>query len=143
MAPDSPGHAGKQPLISIEVVWLRADWPDGSPLPASVDQLDNAYALEGQEARQPQLGSARLQTRAGITLGELLTLPELTAVAAAAEAGTIGLALHGRRGRLTQPLAEGDRLELLGPITADPKSARLARVQRDRAAAGRDKWRTA
>ena len=142
MAESRPDPVGSASMMTIEIVWLSADWPAGPPLSPTVAQQIDAYALAGQDARQPQLVAARLDVSAGSTLADLLAMPELAAVARAAEDGTTGLALHGRRARPSQPLASGDRLELLGPITADPKSARLARVRHDRATGGRDKWRT-
>lgn len=47
----------------------------------------------------------------------------LAAAGIALEPST-GLAVFGRRARLTDALAEGDRLEVCAPIMADPKTAR-------------------
>ncbi|MDQ3228651.1 MAG: RnfH family protein [Pseudomonadota bacterium] len=44
----------------------------------------------------------------------------------------IGYAIHGQRVTLTEPLHDGDRVELLRGLQADPKDAR-----RRRAAAGK------
>jgi uncharacterized protein len=46
------------------------------------------------------------------------------------DAAAIAYAIHGQRAHPTTPLRDGDRIELLRPLRADPKSAR-----RDRAAA--------
>lgn len=45
-----------------------------------------------------------------------------------------GYAIHGERAGLDAPLREGDRVELLRPLAADPKEARRRRA----AAAKRD-----
>lgn len=41
-----------------------------------------------------------------------------------------GVAIHGRRVDGGTPLREGDRVELLRPLQADPKQARRARAAR-------------
>ncbi len=69
-----------------------------------------------------------------------LTLPEGATVAdALAEAGWadpgwqatewVGVAIHGEKVDGTQPLRDGDRLELLRPLLIDPKEARRRRVK--------------
>ncbi|MCY7355006.1 MAG: RnfH family protein [Lysobacter sp.] len=53
------------------------------------------------------------------------------AVAAAALGGTdevIGYAIHGQRAALADQLQEGDRVELLRGLQADPKDARRKRA---------------
>jgi uncharacterized protein len=44
------------------------------------------------------------------------------------EAGQLAYALHGRRVTIDTMVAEGDRVELLRPLVADPKAARRARA---------------
>ena len=51
-----------------------------------------------------------------------------------AQQGVAGHAVHGERATPQTVLREGDRLELLGPLLADPKDARR---QRARAQAGK------
>lgn len=71
---------------------------------------------------------------------EDLDLPEGARVADAlrttriAQQGVAGHAIHGERATPQTVLREGDRLELLGPLLADPKDARR---QRARAQAGK------
>lgn len=86
-----------------------------------------------------------LELPAGATLGDalaqalrtgLLSADELEAV----EAGTLTTAVHGRSRPVSQALRDGDRIELLGPLTVDPKVARQRRVAHRRAGQVRDKW---
>lgn len=69
----------------------------------------------------------------------LLDLPEgATVVEAVQRSGlsleaVVGYAIHGVRAEPTQPLHNGDRIELLRPLQADPKDARRRRAaQRQR-----------
>jgi putative ubiquitin-RnfH superfamily antitoxin RatB of RatAB toxin-antitoxin module len=41
---------------------------------------------------------------------------------------TLGYAIYGQPARLGTPLADGDRVELLRPLVADPKEARRQRA---------------
>ncbi len=41
----------------------------------------------------------------------------------------LGYAIHGQRATPATPLREGDRVELLRPLLADPKAARRVRAQ--------------
>lgn len=66
----------------------------------------------------------------------LLAADELAAV----EAGTLTTAVHGHSRAAAHLLKDGDRIELLGPLTVDPKVARQRRVAHRRAAQARDKW---
>jgi putative ubiquitin-RnfH superfamily antitoxin RatB of RatAB toxin-antitoxin module len=45
-----------------------------------------------------------------------------------------GLAVYGQRASLSQRLTEGDRIEILRSLKADPKEARRARATAQRAA---------
>jgi putative ubiquitin-RnfH superfamily antitoxin RatB of RatAB toxin-antitoxin module len=49
------------------------------------------------------------------------------------EAGTLGLACHGRRAWLDDVLENGSRVEVVEPINVDAKAARAARVATERA----------
>ena len=44
--------------------------------------------------------------------------------------GVAGVAVHGERAMPERVLREGDRVELLGPLQADPKDARRRRAAR-------------
>lgn len=71
---------------------------------------------------------------------ETLELPEGANVADALarshlpREGVVGFAVHGERVDVDARLQDGDRLELLGPLLADPKDSRRrrARVQAER-----------
>ncbi|HGM5918593.1 TPA: RnfH family protein [Stenotrophomonas maltophilia] len=67
--------------------------------------------------------SRRLQLEEGATVAD--------AIAAAAPDGTAGcpaVAVHGVLARPQQVLQEGDRIELLRPLLADPKDNRRRRA---------------
>lgn len=70
----------------------------------------------------------RLELPRGATVGEALAASGLPVSSGAA--GTCALVMLGRRVDRTKFLADGDRLEILRPLLADPKSARFARVVR-------------
>lgn len=59
------------------------------------------------------------------------TLADAVAASGIDTAGVAGYAVHGERADAAQPLRDGDRIELLGPLLADPKQARRARAQRN------------
>jgi putative ubiquitin-RnfH superfamily antitoxin RatB of RatAB toxin-antitoxin module len=48
------------------------------------------------------------------------------------DAGEIAVAIHGVRASADTPLSEGDRIELLRPLQADPKESRRRRAQAQR-----------
>ena len=63
----------------------------------------------------------------GATLGSALDVAGLTPTWLAAQ-GIDGFALHGVRSDAHARLHEGDRIELLRPLVADPKEARRRRA---------------
>lgn len=67
-----------------------------------------------------------------------LELPSGSVVADALErlppaSGEVAVAIHGVRASADTPLADGDRIELLRPLQADPKESRRRRAQGQRA----------
>lgn len=58
------------------------------------------------------------------------TVAEAIARSGLDTAGTIGAAVYGVRAAPTQPLRDGDRVELLRPLLADPKEQRRHRAGR-------------
>ncbi|KPF70459.1 hypothetical protein IP84_01710 [beta proteobacterium AAP99] len=68
-----------------------------------------------------------LDLPAGSTVQEAL-------VAAGIDAQGRGLAVFGHAVPAERVLRSGERIEVLGPLTADPKLARMQRVQRSREA---------
>jgi uncharacterized protein len=66
-----------------------------------------------------------------------LTLPAGATVREALAASGFDVEKHavgifGKRARLDQPLAEGDRVEVYRPLAVDPKEARRARARKKR-----------
>ena len=77
------------------------------------------YAAPGIEALEP------LDLPAGATVADAVVrsgLVERLALPA------VSYAIHGQRARPETPLADGDRVEILRPLVADPKAARRARA---------------
>ncbi|MDH5833752.1 RnfH family protein [Luteimonas kalidii] len=64
-----------------------------------------------------------LALAAGATVADALAATRIT------QQGVAGVAVHGERVQADTPLHEGDRLELLGPLLADPKDSRRRRAQ--------------
>lgn len=132
--------------LQVSMVWLASDWQ--TPPVIEEDSLgwgtSPAFAVAGLEgqSRQPVLVRKEFTVSAGTTLEQFLDQNLTNIAQQALGQESIGVAVFGRRGRLSQLLYQDDRIELLGPIVADPKSDRRARVKADRSAGGRDKWRT-
>lgn len=97
-----------------------------------------AFGLAGVEA--PGLRMRSIEHRGRPDLDALLADPRLADIAARVADGHWRVAVYGKPARPGMPIYDGDRIELLGPITADPKLARHARVRADRARQGQGKW---
>ena len=79
-----------------------------------------AYAAPGVEAIESldlPAGATVERAVAGSALVARLALPP-----------TVSYAIHGQRARPDTPLADGDRVEIVRPLLADPKAVRLARA---------------
>ena len=74
--------------------------------------------------------SVALDVSEGTTVGEAIELSGL------ALDGVVAFALHGVRVEREAALREGDRIELLRPLQADPKDARRRRAARPKPGAG-------
>ena len=79
-----------------------------------------AYAAPGVEAIET------LELPAGTTV-ELAVAASGLAARLAVPAGA-SYAIHGQRARPDTPLADGDRVEIVRPLVADPKDARRVRA---------------
>lgn len=79
-----------------------------------------AYGAPGVEAVE------HLDVPAGSTLGDALARAAFTA--SLDIPATVSFAIHGQRAHRDTPLAEGDRVEIVRPLLADPKAARRARA---------------
>ena len=97
-------------------------WADGDDVRLSSVEVDEAATLEQALA---------VATACGLLPPGLLD---------AARGGSMGTAVYGRARPLGYRLEPGDRIELVGPLTVDPKVARQRRVAHRRAAQGRSKW---
>ncbi|MCO5120623.1 MAG: RnfH family protein [Burkholderiaceae bacterium] len=97
-----------------------------------------AFGLAGVEA--PGLRMRAIDYRGRPDLDALLADPRLADIAQRVAEGRWRIAVYGKPARPGMPIYEGDRIELLGPITADPKAVRHARVRADRARRGPGKW---
>lgn len=128
--------------LNIEFVWVDSDWNGTSPLSDRTGIKPAAFAVEGADARQPALSLAARQVPVGSLIGAAFEFHLSESARRRLAGGGASAAVFGRRARLSQPLYEGDRIELLGPVTADPMSERRARVQHERQESARDKWKT-
>ncbi|MGH1358330.1 MAG: RnfH family protein [Burkholderiaceae bacterium] len=133
--------------LAVELIWVDHDWSDASPLSASglvgnEPVRHDVHGMSGLDARQPVLSAATLRVAGPCSLGEFIARYLNPVAVDRLNQGDVGVAVFGRRGRRDQLLRSGDRVELLGPITADPKSDRQARVKAGRSLSDRDKWRT-
>lgn len=102
-------------------------------------EVEIAWA-DGEDVRLASIHADETTTLAqaleAATAAGLLPAALLDAV----RSGAVGTAVYGRARPLGYRLEAGDRIELLGPLTVDPKVARQRRVAHRRAAQGRSKW---
>jgi putative ubiquitin-RnfH superfamily antitoxin RatB of RatAB toxin-antitoxin module len=107
-------------LLSVEVVWIGIEPPLRVPVTvAAGSTVADAIAASGIVARIAATG--RLAADAG-------PLDDLS------------VAVFGRRCSPADRLHEGDRVELLPPLTVDPKVARQRRAEHRRRLAGERRW---
>lgn len=66
---------------------------------------------------------------AGTCLGDLVRTSGILEFAPDLDVETLSWAIHGRLADPWTPLREGDRVELLRPLSVDPKQARRRRIQ--------------
>lgn len=78
--------------------------------------------------------SARRCDRREVELADGSTVQDAAAASGIALDGVAGLAVFGERVAPAHVLREGDRVELLGALQADPKDARRARARKGRGA---------
>jgi putative ubiquitin-RnfH superfamily antitoxin RatB of RatAB toxin-antitoxin module len=81
------------------------------------------YAAPGVESR------VDLTLAAGAVVADAVAASGLIARLGLA-ASDLAYAIFGQRARLDTPLADGDRVELLRPLIADPKDLRRNRARR-------------
>ncbi len=81
-----------------------------------------------------------LELPAGATLADALARLDDPLLEKAIASGGLRPAIYGERVRASQVLRDGDRLELLGPLIADPKQSRGRRAEVQRARSGDTRW---
>lgn len=72
--------------------------------------------------------SVSVELPAGATVAQALAAADLPGRVPGLEVGTLGLGVFGRKADLDTALRDGDRVELLRPLRADPKTARRKRA---------------
>jgi putative ubiquitin-RnfH superfamily antitoxin RatB of RatAB toxin-antitoxin module len=117
-----PASAGR---LSIEVIWIGVEPP-----------WRMAIEVDGGTTVEQALALSRVAS----------LIHDQSIGASADEAGlpwegdSIGVACFGRRVALTDPLHDGDRIELLPKVIVDPKIARQRRADHRRRLAGERRW---
>jgi uncharacterized protein len=107
-------------VLAIEVCWIGADpplrialtVPAGSTVARGL--ADSGVGARIAAERPPAPGTGALDT--------------------------LAVAVHGRLAAPTDPLHDGDRIELLPPLTVDPMVARQRRAEHRRRQAGERRW---
>lgn len=109
-----------EPALSVEVVWIGTSPPTrlSVRVPAGTT-VAGALVASGLQAR---------------------IAADADAVPGAPPWGGLAMALHGRLVTPDEVLHEGDRIELLPPLTVDPKVARQRRAEHRRRARGERRW---
>jgi len=74
----------------------------------------------------------RHRVMAGITIRQLLQAIGARELADRIDSGRLGLSVFGKRAWLDDVLLDGSRVEVLAPIEADAKAARVVRAAGDR-----------
>ncbi len=93
---------------------------------------DETIRVEVVYAAPQQAWKARLALPIGATASEALAQSEFATRIPGFEATTLGYAIFGKKISAATILRDGDRLELLRPLVADPKQARRRRAARER-----------
>lgn len=106
--------------LAIEIVWIGTAPPMRVPV-----------AVAPGTTVAGALASARIAER-------IAAHPD--APAGAGPLDDLVVALHGRRVGPDEPLHDGDRIELLPPLTVDPKLARQRRAEHRRRERGERRW---
>lgn len=91
---------------------------------ASTLRVEVVYALPDRDWRVP------LQLPAGATVAQALQAADMPSRVDGLVVDTTQLAIYGRAVGPAEPLHDGDRVEILRPLLADPKQARRERAAR-------------
>jgi putative ubiquitin-RnfH superfamily antitoxin RatB of RatAB toxin-antitoxin module len=117
-----PASAGR---LSIEVIWIGVEPP--WRMAVEVDggtTVEQALALSGVASLIHDQSIGASADEAGLPWVD----------------DSIGVACFGRRVALTDPLHDGDRIELLPRVIVDPKIARQRRADHRRRLVGERRW---
>ncbi|HRN61283.1 MAG TPA: RnfH family protein [Luteimonas sp.] len=79
--------------------------------------------VEVVRAWRDRFDAETLELATGATVADALALTRVP------REGIAGFAIHGERATGQTPLRDGDRLELLDPLLADPKESRRRRAR--------------
>ncbi|MDT3680600.1 MAG: RnfH family protein [Burkholderiaceae bacterium] len=85
-----------------------------------------------------------LELPAGATVGDALDAlgdPLTTTLRERIRDDALAVAVYGKSRPLENVLKDGDRIELVGSLLADPRTARRMRVQQRRAEGGDPRWK--
>jgi uncharacterized protein len=100
------------------------DAPDGASGSAAADTIAVAVAWATPGAQDVVC----MLLPAGATVGDAVVRSAL-ADPWGFDPGHVGFAVAGRRVRAATPLRDGDRIDVLRPLTVDPKDARRRRAE--------------
>lgn len=89
---------------------------------ATVLRIEVVYAVPAR------CWSARVELPAGATVADALTAAAMETKVPGLVVDATRLAVFGRSVTLGSPLHDGDRIEILRPLLADPKQARRQRA---------------
>ena len=89
---------------------------------------ENEIAVEVVYALPLRQDSTRLRVPVGTTVAEAIARAGVTLRHPEIELADKGVAVYGKRVLLTTVLRDQDRVEILRPLSADPKEARRARA---------------
>jgi putative ubiquitin-RnfH superfamily antitoxin RatB of RatAB toxin-antitoxin module len=94
-------------------------------------------AIEVAAALPDRQVVVRLEVPRGTTLAEAVALADLPAKMPGLEVDENRLGVFGKRRRPDEAVAEGDRVEIYRPLTADPKEVRRQLAELARARKGK------
>ena len=101
------------PMIQVSVIWLPTDWEQ-----PPVDGGQNVFSLTGQG--EAPLHQASFTVSSDMPVEQFLQDHLKESAQTRLASRSHGVSVWGRRIKADQRLCADDRIELLGPISADP-----------------------